>query len=147
MCDHSACSHQQTVTSVQQTLDELDFERGIWTAVLDNDESRVRALLSKGTCVDTRDNAGYTALHYAVRKGNINMCKLLLSAGASVNAVTKAGQATPLHRAAMAGHVDIVMTLLKSGADPLAKDAEGRTAADRALESQHNDVFELLKLQ
>ncbi|KAG8280656.1 hypothetical protein J6590_075954 [Homalodisca vitripennis] len=45
------------------------------------------------------------------------------------------------------GHVDIVMTLLKSGADPLAKDAEGRTAADRALESQHNDVFELLKLQ
>uniref|UniRef100_A0A1B6LPG5 Uncharacterized protein n=1 Tax=Graphocephala atropunctata TaxID=36148 RepID=A0A1B6LPG5_9HEMI len=143
MCDHSACTHQQT--SVQQTLDELDFERGIWTAALDRDESRVKMLLAKGTCVDARDNAGYTALHYAVRKGNTSMCKLLLAAGASVNVTTKAGLATPLHRAAMEGHMDVISLLLKSGADPLAKDAEGRTAADRARDNHHEAVLELLK--
>lgn len=70
---------------------------------MEGDEKRVQNLLSKGTCVDAKDNAGYTALHYAVRKGNAGMCKLLLAAGADVNSTTRAGQATPLHRAAMAG--------------------------------------------
>lgn len=81
----------------------LTVAHSIYSAVLDGDESRVRELLSKGTCVDARDNAGYTALHYAARKGSVRLCQVLLSAGASVNATTRAGAATPLHRAAMTG--------------------------------------------
>ena len=50
-----------------------------------------------------RDNCDYTALHYAARSGNMEICKLLLNDGkADVNAVTKGG-ATALHRAAMMG--------------------------------------------
>lgn len=100
-------SHNHTCTttasSVCQTLDELDFERGIWFAAQYGDIDRVNKLLSQGTHVDVCDNAGYTALHYAARGGHLGVCKLLLSRGANINATTKSGQATALHRAATAG--------------------------------------------
>jgi len=52
-----------------------------------------------------RDDCDYTALHYAARNGNEQICKLLLEEGkVDVNAVTKAG-ATALHRAAMMGNL------------------------------------------
>lgn len=50
-----------------------------------------------------RDNYNYTALHYAARAGDLEICELLLIEGrAEVNAVTKGG-ATPLHRASSMG--------------------------------------------
>ena len=50
-----------------------------------------------------RDNCDYTALHYAARNGNEEICQLLLDEGkADVNARTKSGS-TALHRAAMMG--------------------------------------------
>lgn len=52
--------------------------------------------------MDALDNAGYTALHYAARTGNIDICKKLLYNGADINATTN-GKATPLHKAAAAG--------------------------------------------
>lgn len=84
--------------SVAQTLDEMDFERGIWSAALYNDAERVRQLLTYGRDVDAEDSSGYTALHYAARAGHFDICRMLLNAGANVNATTRAGQATPLHR-------------------------------------------------
>lgn len=54
-----------------------------------------------------RDDCDYTALHYAARNGNEQICQLLVNEGnADVNAVTKAG-ATPLHRAAMMGNISL----------------------------------------
>jgi len=149
MCDEkehsdSGCGCQQAVASVHQSLDELDFERGIWTAALDNDEGRVRWLVSRGTSVDARDKAGYTALHYAARSGHVSMCRLLLSCGAEVNTVTRAGQATALHRAAMAGQEKVVELLLQAGADGTLRDADGLTAADRARLNHHHTVLRLL---
>ena len=43
------CSHVQATPSVAQTLDELDFERGLWSAANDNDLKRCRELIQKGT--------------------------------------------------------------------------------------------------
>lgn len=95
-------------TSVCQTLDELDFERGIWHAARYGDLERVRKLLLQGTCVNVTDNAGYTALHYAVRGGHLNICKFLLSNGADINAITRSGKSTSLHRAAFIGILTIL---------------------------------------
>lgn len=70
--------------------------------VIYNEIDRVKDFIAKGSTMD-RDNCDYTALHYAARSGNVEICKLLLNEGkADVNAVTKGG-ATPLHRAAMMG--------------------------------------------
>jgi hypothetical protein len=57
----SACAHGFNLSHTQ-TLDELDFERGVWTAALENDVQRLRSLLDKGHCVNKTDKYGYTAL-------------------------------------------------------------------------------------
>ena len=44
---------------------------------------------------------------------------------------------TPLHYAAMEGHSAIVDALLKAGADGTAKDKDGKSPADLALENKH----------
>ncbi len=43
-------------------LQEMEFERGIWSAAMDGEEEKVRRLLGSGTSPDTTDSAGYTAL-------------------------------------------------------------------------------------
>lgn len=100
--DHS-CNCNNATSSVTQTLDELDFERGIWFAAQYGDLDRVKKLVLQHTPVDITDKSGYTALHYAARNGHLDVCKFLLSNGANINAVTKSGQATALHRAVSAG--------------------------------------------
>lgn len=44
----------------------------------------------------------------------------------------------------IAGRVDVVKLLIASGADVKLKDAEGRTAEDRAQEYNQPEVFKLL---
>lgn len=99
--DH-VCQAQSTTSSLYQTLDELDFERGIWYAAQCGDVKKVEKLLSQGTNVDQRDSAGYTALHYAARNGHLDVCKVLLRNDADINSTTKSGHATALHRACSA---------------------------------------------
>lgn len=142
------CNHAQIPSSaVFQTLDELDFERGIWYAAQNGDLQRVRKLINQGTSTDKRDNSGYTALHYAVRAGYIEMCRFLISKGADVNAVTRSGKATPLHRAATAGKYEIVKMLLDKNADVTLKDNDGKNVLHRAAETQHLAIcLEVVKI-
>lgn len=100
MCE---CGGHSKPIPTCQTLDELDFERGLWFAAQYGDLDRALHLLKKGTYVDQRDSSGYTPLHYAARNGHLDLCRLLVEKGACVNAITNQGQATALHRAATAG--------------------------------------------
>ncbi|XP_034190720.1 palmitoyltransferase Hip14 [Osmia lignaria lignaria] len=131
--DRYTCCSSNNNHDVRQSLMEMEFERGIWYAAQYNDLDRVKALLKKGTPIDAEDFAGYTALHYAARNGNDDICKFLIENGAAVNARTRCGRATPLHRAAMQGHSQIVRLLLKSGANPNLQDADGCTALHKVL--------------
>ena len=56
-----------------------------------------------------------TALHTASRVGDVAVVELLISQGASVNAVTS-DLYTPLHIAAKEGHDDVASLLLTRGA-------------------------------
>lgn len=131
------CNCSKTTTA-SQSLDELEFERGIWTAAIDNDESKLRALIDKGQ-LHAKDNSGYTALHYAARSGHLSICRVLLDAGIGVDERTHGG-VTALHRAAMMGHTDIVDLLLARKADPSVQDSDGKTALHRAAEKCHPEV-------
>lgn len=138
--DHQ-CNCSKTVTA-SQSLDEMEFERGIWTAAIDNDEAKLRLLIEKGHLHD-KDQSGYTALHYAARSGHFSICRILLDNGVGVNEATHGGS-TALHRAAMMGRDQIVDLLLARKADPLLQDSDGRTALHRAAEKGHFESCRLL---
>ncbi|XP_057668146.1 ankyrin repeat domain-containing protein 39 [Diorhabda carinulata] len=140
-CDHNCtCS---TYTVATQSLDEMDFERGIWYAAQYGDLERVKKLVKDKHCVNMKDSAGYTALHYAARNGHFAVCKFLLENGAQVDAITK-GHSTALCRAALTGKEDIVDLLLSNNANPLIKDSDGKTALHRAAENKHYGICKKL---
>ncbi|XP_060893597.1 ankyrin repeat domain-containing protein 39 [Labrus mixtus] len=139
----SCCSHKVSSPSVYQTLNEMDFERGIWSAAMDGDLERVKTLVQKGTDPDLRDAAGYTALHYASRSGHHTVCKFLLENGACASPQTPGG-ATPLHRSAYCGHLDVVRLLLQHRADPMTCDDDGASPLHKAAERGQEEVCQLL---
>ncbi|XP_032373257.1 ankyrin repeat domain-containing protein 39 isoform X2 [Etheostoma spectabile] len=114
----SCCSHPVSSPSVYQSLSEMDFERGIWSAAMDGDLERVRSLVQKGTDLNLRDSAGYTAL--------------------------TPGGATPLHRSAYCGHLEVVRLLLHHRADPMLFDDDGASPLHKAAEQGHGEVCQLL---
>jgi hypothetical protein len=78
---------------------------------------------------------GYRPLHYAAYRGHAPLCRVLLRAGAAVDARNDAG-CTPLFLAAQQGHVACVEALLDAGADACAVDAtHGFCAADVAADA------------
>ncbi|XP_048378989.1 ankyrin repeat domain-containing protein 39 isoform X4 [Stegostoma tigrinum] len=145
--DCKCCSHGSSVPiSVHQTLEEMDFDRGIWSAASSGDFSRVRMFLEKGTDPSLPDLSGYTALHYASRHGDYEICEYLLRKGANSNAQTKGG-ATPLHRAAYCGHLSVLQLLLSYGAIPAITDDDGATPLHKAAEMGHQEVCKVLLQQ
>ncbi|XP_049547752.1 ankyrin repeat domain-containing protein 39 [Anopheles darlingi] len=138
---HHQCSAKGSASAVQ-SLDELDFERGIWSAAMNNECDRLRTLVARGHLHD-RDSCGYTALHYAARHGHLEACHLLLNAGLGVDEVTNGG-VTALQRAAMMGRNAIVELLLTNGANAVHRDSDGRTALHRAAEGGHLGCCQLL---
>jgi ankyrin repeat protein len=82
-----------------------------------------------------RNDRGYTPLHDAVIRGELERLRSLLAAGADVNAPIRSNEpyssewgATPLHLAARDGRAEIVDLLLEAGARVDAQDDRGATA-------------------
>ena len=71
--------------------------------------------------------------HYAARSGHLEICKLLISYGATVSLKTKSGKATPLHRAAYMGHTEVVSLLLAHNAKPSDIDSDGMTPLHKVV--------------
>ena len=70
---------------------------------------------------------GLTALHHAVRQGNIPAALALLDAGADINAPMLADSTTPLLMAAVNGQYDMAVALVKKGADVKRTSVAGLT--------------------
>jgi len=58
---------------------------------------------------------------------------LLLERGADVNAQTRSGKISSLHRAAYSGHAAVVKLLIKYGADPRLCDSDGQTPLHKVI--------------
>jgi ankyrin repeat protein len=99
-----------------------------------------KTLLDAGASVDTYTTNDFAnqPLHAAAAGRHLEVCRLLLAAGADVNATQHGGYA-PLHEAAQHGDVEMVELFLSAGADPALVVAEG-TPADLAEAAGHPDV-------
>ena len=89
-------------------------------AVKEKDLETIELLIKKGVDVNSKDKSGKTPLYWAAEYGRTNVVKLLLKAGADVNATVSDGPLkgyTPLHEAAYLGHKDTVKVLIKAEAD------------------------------
>lgn len=87
---------------------------------------------------------GLTALHWAARRGYLDIAQVLVLAVTDdeqrnqlINAPDLNGM-TALHWAAQGGFFDIVQMLLQEGANANTVDRGGRTARDRAVSSRRN---------
>ncbi len=94
----------------------------------------VKALLEGGAGLDVRDRHvnGWTALIHAIHKGQNEVARLILEAGADPNARVDGG-ATALMFAAAYGNTAMVRALLEKGADPYAEGTGGVTALWNAV--------------
>jgi uncharacterized protein len=98
-------------------------------------------LIESGARVDayTQNAFANQPLHAAAAGRHLEVCKILLAAGADVNA-TQHGGFTPLHEAAQHGDVELAELFLSAEADPSVRQDDGQTPAEIAEAAGHPDL-------
>ena len=104
-------------------------------AVLAEKGADVAAATKVRTSGTTEPMGGLTALHYAVRQGNVEAVDALLDRGADINQKS-ADDTTPLMLATINGRLDLAIHLLERGADATIATAAGGTPLYRAVDLQ-----------
>lgn len=95
-------------------------------AVLSDDLAEVQACLTRGADANGVGRQGRTGLHVAATFGNHAIARLLIAAGADVDARDD-GRWTPLHFAARAQDVALAEVLVAAGAHVDAQNEHGNT--------------------
>ena len=110
-----------TVTSVDsdEENDKPTTDNPIIDAVMENDLQKLKELLvSHGEYLDAMwTSGGFNALHAACRKGQVEMVKCLVEAGADIFKRTQHSRDSAMHIACDASNVEIVRYLIDKGAD------------------------------
>lgn len=107
--------------------------------------ARVERLLASGANTNYRDQADFTALHYAVQSAFEDIVRVLIENGADVNAQDTDTASTPLHLAATGGYTRIAALLLDSRADTMLRDSKQDLAIDKARKSGHGAIVAILE--
>jgi ankyrin repeat protein len=98
-------------------------------AEMRGDTAKVRQLIKQGADVNAAQGDGMTALHWAAQRGDVDQTKLLVYAGARLEAETRNGNYTPLHLASRIGKVSVIKALLAAGANANAATSSGGATA------------------
>jgi len=105
----------------------------------------VRYLLENGADPNFPDAYGETPLSIAIRKGYINIARLLLGYGADANLYNSVLGEFPLTIAVKNGDLAMTKLLLTYGADPYLADDSGFSPLDCAREIGLKDIIQTLK--
>mgnify|MGYP003627944809 CR=1 FL=1 len=114
----------------------------MWAA-LEGDEKAVALLVQCGASVNIRDRkSGYSALDFAAQEQVPEIVKILLSAGADLEARDKFGN-TALYRATYYsnGRGETIKELLAQGADPTSENEYGVSPLSLAEQIANYDII------
>jgi ankyrin repeat protein len=100
------------------------------------------ALLDAGAAIDVRDWLGVTPLHEASSENRIDVVRVLLEHGATLEIPAEKSGTTPLAVASAIGYKDVVELLIAKGANVNARDLGDETPLMAA--SIHPEVAEIL---
>ena len=124
-------------TTIGQVEGRCNAVRRFIDAVRSGDQTSVRRILAADSSLCSaslsNDVAGFTALHWAAKTNQADVCGALVDANADVDCRTRHGL-TPLHGAALNGSGRAVKLLLARGADAKSTDCKGRTPENLASE-------------
>lgn len=113
-------------------------------AIDEGNIERARDYLAQGLGIDAFNEAGSTAMLYAIEAGNLERVQLLIRLGADVNYTTPLpNPLCPLISACIDGHSDIVLELVRNGAT-LDRTALGYNAIVWAAQSEHYGTVRVL---
>lgn len=112
-------------------------------AVKNGDAKAVPSLLQHHADLSATEADGFTALHWAAQRDNLEIANLLLNAGANVKAASRF-DITPLSLACTNGDAAMIDRFLKAGADPNATSEQGQTALMTAALTGKADAVKLL---
>ena len=114
-------------------------------AAMRRDAAKVKLLLKQGADVNAAQGDGMTALHWAASHGDADQARMLIYAGARVDAMTRNGNYTPLLLAAKNGNAAVAKALLEAGASANAKTTSGGASPLHFAAAQGNvDVINAL---
>lgn len=100
--------HKPTVAGTSSIREYPSREESLVLALMEGDHAKGEEIIHDGYFnVDFKDSAGWTALHYAVRKGNRSIILKLLGRGADVTVQDELGQQC-IHLAAERGDCDLL---------------------------------------
>jgi uncharacterized protein len=129
--------HHQVVEALFRSGAEADVFSAAATGRVDD----LRRLLSDPAAVHSFAYDGWTPLHLAAFFGQVEAARVLLEAGADVNAVSNNSLTnTPLHAATAGKHTNVALLLLDRGADTGSLDAGNYTPLQIATQNQLETV-------
>ena len=88
---------------------------------------------------DEDPETGVSVLMSAVDAEQLEMVRILISAGANVNWVDPEDKSTPLHCASLLGNLNICQALLAAGAEVVVEDEDGMTPLEVACREKHSE--------
>ncbi len=110
------------------------------------DLTLARSTLAKGADVSSRNNSGETALHLAVKSGDVRMVEFMINEMRINVEICDAYGRTPLHWAAQQGNMPIVEALLLAHAHVEAKDDMGVEPKIYAEMAGHRNLVRIFSL-
>ncbi|XP_047431943.1 ankyrin repeat and SOCS box protein 13-like isoform X1 [Mugil cephalus] len=130
---HEACMGGECLTFIcfmHSVLCELstNIHAEVLSDLLSGNSDCVELLIAMGACLEAYDLYYGTPLHVACANEHTDCVKVLLNAGAKVNATRL--HETPLHHAAKSKRVEMIEILLEFGANIYARDQHDRKPLD-----------------
>ena len=130
--------HRNVVSALAESGAEID----VFAAAATGNVVALRGALKEPGAVNAYAYDGWTPLHLAAFFGQLEAARVLLDAGADLQALSRNSLTnTPLHAATAGKHEDIALLLVERGADSAAPDAGGYSPLRIAAENDLHRVM------